>query len=278
MSKEWQSITSKGNALVVKMAKLKDKKYRKSEHLFRFDGIKLFLEATEKKAPIKYVFLRESDADKHKKTVESKLESHYSEVSLYILPDEVFSKLTDEQAPEGIITVCSELSNIVFCDGLGELAENIAKNKSRVILLESVRDAGNMGTIIRTAKAFGTEHLIVSSDCTELYNPKTVRGAMGALFTQKIIVVGDICTAIAELRSVGVRVFATALRSEARRLGAFELSKGDAMLIGNEGHGLTQSAIDACDECLYIPMEEGSESLNASIAASVCMWEQYRAK
>ncbi len=275
----WQSIASKSNPLVVRMAKLRDKKYRRSEGLFRFDGIKLFLEAAEKKAPVRYVFLSESAADKHRDTVEEKLgENSISDVKLFVLSDDAFMKLTDELSPEGIITVCAELDNIKSLSSFGELALEIKANKSRVLLLESVRDAGNMGTIIRSAKAFGIEYLIVSSDCAELYNPKTVRAAMGALFTQRIVMAGSLCDAIAELRAAGVRVFAAALRSDACRLGAFELSRGDAIVIGNEGHGLSPEALESCDECLYIPMDEGSESLNASIAASVCMWELYRAK
>ena len=80
------------------------------------------------------------------------------------------------------------------------------------------------------------------------------------------------------MRSTGVRVFAAALQRDAKRLGEIELKLGDAILIGNEGHGLSEEAISACDECIYIPMEDGSESLNAGIAASVCMWELYKTK
>ena len=101
---------------------------------------------------------------------------------------------------------------------------------------------------------------------------------MGALFTQRIAVVENVADLVSALRSAGARVFAAALQSDARKLGSFELERGDVIVIGNEGHGLSVDVIDACDECLYIPMEQDSESLNAGIAASVCMWELYKIK
>ena len=270
MSANWQYISSKSNQLIVRMAKLKDKKYRKAEGLFRFDGIKLFEEASQNGAPIRYVFVSESAGEKYKDIVEQ----NASESFMYVLSDDVFQKLTDEQAPEGIITVSQNLENITKADNYVSLAKEIV-GKS-ILMLESVRDTGNMGTIIRSAKAFGIDALIVSSDCADLYNPKTIRAAMGALFTQKVIAVDDIANAALALRKNGARVFAAALNRDAKRLGSFELRRGDAILIGNEGHGLSEKAIDACDECVYIPMESGSESLNASVAASVCMWELYK--
>lgn len=269
---EWQYVSSKSNALIVRMAKLKDKKYRKAEGLFRFDGIKLFLEAVQNGAPIQYVFVSESASEKYKDVVEK------SDVCamLYILSDEVFYKLTDEQSPEGIITVCENLSTITKTDDFNMLAKELFGQS--VLMLESVRDAGNMGTILRSAKAFATYALVISSDCADLYNSKTVRAAMGALFTQRVFIVDDIASTVKAFRDNGTRVFAAALEREAKKLGSFELTKGDAILIGNEGHGLSREVIDTCNECVYIPMESGSESLNASIAASVCMWELYKTK
>ena len=269
---EWQYISSKSNSLIVRMAKLKDKKYRKAEKLCRFDGVKLFCEAIEKGAPVHYVFLKESASERFKGTVEES----GTDAAAFILADDVFDKLTDEQSPEGIITVCGYLDNISH---VNEYSSVVASAKGGVLLmLESVRDAGNLGTVIRSAKAFGIDALVISSDCADLYNPKTVRGAMGALFSQRIISVENMAECISVLRENGSRVFAAALESEAKKLGSFELRGGDAIVIGNEGHGLSSTVKNACDECVYIPMEEGSESLNASIAASICMWELYRIK
>ena len=272
MSFEWQYISSKSNSLLVRISKLKDKKYRKAEGLFRLDGIKLFCEAAEAGAPIECVFVALSVSEKYCRRVEE-----YSlNAKCYTVADEVFSKLTDELSPEGIVTVCRELDNIKKPESYAALAKKALGGT--VLLLASVRDAGNMGTIIRSAKAFGIDNLIISSDCADLYNSKTVRGAMGALFTQSIAVVDDVASAITSLREGGFCVYGAALQRGARKLGSFELKKTDAIVIGNEGHGLSDAEIAACNECLYIPMEEGSESLNAGVAASVCMWELYKTK
>ncbi|MBR2380928.1 MAG: RNA methyltransferase [Clostridia bacterium] len=269
---EWQYISSKSNSLIVRISKLKDKKYRKAEGLFRFDGIKLFYEAATSGAPIEYVLLSESAREKYRYEVEKKCVCE----KLYILADDVFSRLTEEQAPEGIVTVCKNLNNITLEADTDVLAKSLLGK--RVLMLESVRDVGNMGTIIRSARAFGIDALVISSDCADLYNPKTVRAAMGALFTQRIVAVESISSLVLAMRGEGARVFAAALERGAKKLGEIELKKGDAILIGNEGHGLSAEAISSCDECVYIPMEDGSESLNASIAASVCMWELYKTR
>ena len=269
---EWQYISSKANSLVIRMAKLKDKKYRKAEGLFRFDGVKLFYEAIEKGVKIEYVFVKESASEAIKLAVkESGIVA-----KVYLLSDDVFAKLTDEQSPEGVITVCPYLENVTVASDPLAIAK---ETKGKItLILESVRDAGNLGTIIRTAKAFSIDNLIISSDCADVYNPKTVRAAMGALFSQNIVEVESISALIGEMRKEGARVYAAALKNDAKKLGSFDLELGNAIVIGNEGHGLSDEVITASDECLFIPMEQGSESLNASIAASVCMWELYKTK
>lgn len=270
MSLEWQYISSRSNPLIVRLAKLRDKKYRRREGSLRFDGIKLFCEAAKKGADIRYVVLGDSAFESLSGMVEESLGSRHG-VSAIRVSDDVFAKLTDEQAPEGIITVCGELGNISCGD-----ADDVVGG--RVLMLESVRDVGNMGTIIRGAVAFGVDTLVISSDCADLYNPKTIRAAMGALFKQRILIVESVPDTVRRMRERGYRVFAAALERDARTLGSFELHAGDAILIGNEGHGLSPDAISACDECVYIPMEQEAESLNAGIAASLCMWELYKIK
>lgn len=269
---QWQYISSKSNALIVRLAKLKDKKYRKAEGLFRLDGIKLFDEAVRYGAPVQYVLVSESASEK----LCVRIDDLRLNAGCYVVSDDAFSKLTDEQSPEGIVAFCSDLPKITREQDHTLLASEC--EGKRVILLESVRDTGNMGTIIRSARAFGVDMLVISSDCADLYNPKTVRAAMGALFTQRIVTVDSMPEAIRTIRRGGARVFAAALDDRARQLGSFELVRGDVIAIGNEGHGLSREVIEACDECVIIPMENDSESLNASIAASVCMWELYKTK
>ena len=267
-------ITSRRNPTVVEAVKLSEKKARESVGLFRFDGVKLFEEAVQKGVSITRVLLCESRA----KALLPKLErlSALANTAVSVLSDDVFAKVSEEQAPEGIICIAEfpekhvkKTDKVVF--------ESAASDRARrMILLESVRDPGNMGTVMRTAAAFGIDTLVVSRDCADIYNPKTVRGAMGALFKMNIFVFDDICDAVEVLRKSGRSVYAAALDKNAVRLDETVFSTGDTVVIGNEGHGLSERTVNACTKSLYVPMEEGSESLNAAVAAAVIMWSMYR--
>lgn len=269
-------ITSRQNKSVSLAAGLDNRKIREKEGLFRFDGSKLFSEAALGGVRIDRILLRQSEAPKW-----LALAGGYGEclddTVVLILSDALFDRISEERAPEGIISI-AERPAIHAREGaesrvaLEGLASDMEK---RILLLESVRDTGNVGTILRSASAFGIDLVVLSLDCADLFNPKTVRGAMGALFRQKTAVFSDITEAIGLLRSCGRRVFGAALDRNAVALGRSVLQKGDCAVIGNEGHGLTAKTLAACGDTLFIPMEEGSESLNAAIAASVIMWSMY---
>lgn len=265
------TITSRANPLLVKIGKLEDKKYRDAEGLFRFDGIKLFREAVLSGAEIKYVFVRESSRDR----VISELEGH-SEIAEKLggvvpfttLGDSAFDKISSEKSPEGIICVAKYVDNFKKTDKINGTAVS-----GKAIILQSVRDPGNLGTILRCADAFGIENVILSDDCADIFSPRTVRGAMGAVFRKKITVCADLCGTVSSLRESGRRVFAAALHRDSLKLGNFELRPTDIFVIGNEGHGISEDLIRACGETVCIPMCGGAESLNAGVAASICMWE-----
>ena len=267
-------ITSRQNRIVVDAVKLSDKKRRESVGMFRFDGVKLFEEAVKKGVVIKKILVSEGKLDRLSSRIKA-CESGLSETVIYTVSDELFNKISEENSPEGLICVAQYPDKHVKKATKDDFFDTASDKTKRVVLLESVRDPGNMGTIIRSAAAFGVDALAISSDCADIYNPKTVRGAMGALFKMNVYVYDDIKTAVSSLVDSGRKVYAAALDKTAVRLDEVELSAGDAVIIGNEGHGLSQETIEACTRSLYIPMEEGSESLNAAIAASVIMWNMY---
>ena len=142
------------------------------------------------------------------------------------------------------------------------------------IVLSSVRDPGNLGSAIRSAVAFGVENIILSSDCADVYNPKTVRGAMGSLFRVKVTRVSDLKLYIEAMRANGRKVYSAELSENAKPLSEVNLSKWDAVIIGNEGHGVSKEISEASDGGIYIPISSKTESLNASVAAAIFMWEQ----
>lgn len=267
-------ITSRQNPTVKLVCSLDRKKERDKTGLFRFDGVKLLSEATEKGVDIQFAVVDESRA--------ASLEKSLAGVDrVIVVPSELFMKMSEEKSPEGVITVAKALDKINKIATINNKGQNFAlpDSSERVLLLESVRDPGNLGTVVRTAAALGIDRLVISSDCADLYNPKTIRAAMGALFTMKIDVVeGDMSEYIGALRAAGRRVFGAALHTDALTLGEFEVDRRDVFVIGNEGHGLTDGIKNACDACVLIPMREGSESLNAAMAAGIFMWEISRAK
>ena len=143
----------------------------------------------------------------------------------------------------------------------------------RIVLLESVRDPSNVGAIIRSAAALGIDRIIMSADCADVYHSRAVRASMGTIFNQRIDRVEDLPEVIRGLCGAGRRVFAAALDRDALTLGTFNVEAGDCVVIGNEGHGITEQAKAACTHSVIIPMSERAESFNAAVAASLLMWE-----
>ena len=270
-------ITSRQNRLVIEVGKLTERKARMAEECFRFDGIKLLREAVANGIHIEKILICESRSAHLLAELEALADkSALAETMVHILSEDAFSKVSEEQAPEGVVTVAKFPALHVRGEQSRRTLSEIAQDpQNRVLLLESVRDPGNVGTILRSAAAFGVSCVVLSGDCADMYNPKTIRGAMGALFRMKITVFEDVTEAITLLKESGRRVWAAALDPNAVTLGKSLLGDGDCVVIGNEGHGLSSNAIRACGQSLYIPMEAGSESLNAAIAASVILWSMY---
>ena len=266
-------IFSRQNKQVKLVCSLERKKAREESGLFRFDGIKLCLEALSKGVEPEYIFVCESRLNE--------ITARLGKRDVVVVSDEVFSKISEEKAPEGIITVARMLDNLhktTHFVGGGEFDE-LADKGEKVFLLEAIRDPGNLGTIIRTAASLGIDRIVMTSDCADIYNPKTIRAAMGALFMLRTDVIEDGRTEeyISALRRSGRRVFAAALRNNAVSVNELRVEKSDVFVIGNEGHGLSDSTIDACDSAVIIPMREGCESLNAAMATGILMWEISRA-
>ena len=271
MAREIEKITSRQNALLVELHKLSDRKHRTRSELFRFDGVKLAAEALGRGVRLRAVVLRETDAE----ALLGRLEAlcgvdALRDARVVSVTDGIFDSLSEESAPEGVICMAH------WQRELHGTWEKVPPIDERVLLLESVRDPSNLGAIIRSAAAFGVDRLILSEDCADIYNAKTVRASMGTLFSQRIDRAASLVDAIGELREGGRRVLAAALDDSALRLGEFDVLPGDCAVIGNEGHGLSGETIAHCTGSVYIPMTERAESLNAAVAASVLMWELYR--
>ena len=272
-------ITSRQNPTVKRICALLDKKARKKERLFRFDGIKLLGEAVKKGVRIELLAVSEAVSEGVGLQISSFIEcGAIAKEKIIYVSEQIFDKMSEENAPEGVITVAR------FIEERHKVISSVEQysigREERILLAESLRDPGNLGTVIRSSAALGIDRLIITDDCADLYNPKTVRAAMGGLFSLDIDVVAqsELSALIVNLKNNGRRIYATALTDNARLIGDIELARGDAFVIGNEGHGLSESTVLAASGVAIIPMTEGSESLNAAAAAAICIWETVQAK
>ena len=268
---EVNEIVSKTNSTIVKIGKLSSKKHRISEKMFICNGIKLFLESVNFNADIKYIVL-ENNTDFDLEIIDKIKRLQKNGVSILCVSSSVFEKLTEESAPQGIITVCA------FFDEKHKFIDKFeyVEYGKKIMMFESVRDPGNVGTIIRNAAAFGIDTLIFSSDCVDIYSPKIIRATMGAIFKVNICVVDDFLASIQYLKKCGKKVLGTALKKDSLILGKVKITSDDVMIIGNEGHGLSQETLELCNNTVLIPMCENTESLNAAIATAIFMWEIFK--
>lgn len=157
----------------------------------------------------------------------------------------------------------------VFTVALPEIQPGEAKN---AIVLENVQDPGNVGTVLRTADALGIDRVILCGACADPWSPKAVRATMGAIFRQKVLKT--------ELRGLkealgGLPLYGAALSESAQDIRSLP-GRNAAIAIGNEGKGLSAELLALCDGHVIIPMQECAESLNAAVAAAICMWELRR--
>lgn len=253
-------ITSRKNAAIIEAAGLSERKNREAAGAFAIEGIKLFSEAVSAGANIRRVFVTESALERYESEI-SKTDS-----DIYLVTNEVYDKLTFENAPQGIFAVVDFFS-----------PEGEERDDPFVLLLDEVGDPGNLGTIIRCADAFGVECVYIGSNGVDLYNPKTVRACMGSLFRVKT----ERCDAkmkARELSDRGYVMHAAMLSDDARDIRDADLSGKVGIVIGNEGRGISSGVASECEKKIIIPMTCGIQSLNAAVAASLLMWEAARSR
>ncbi|MBR0040637.1 MAG: RNA methyltransferase [Oscillospiraceae bacterium] len=242
------TITSRKNAYIAHLRALSsDGAYRREKGEFVCDGLKLLGEASACGAELVSILWKEGGAGGETDCPRQ-----------YLAPAELFDYASPmKSSPGPLFTVRIRASG-----------EGSVEN---AIVLENVQDPGNVGTVLRTANAFGVGAVVLCGDCADLYHPKTVRATMGAIFRQRVV-----CLTLSELpdwlRRSGLRLYGAALSDTARDLREVDITHS-AVAVGSEGRGLSRELLKLCTDELIIPMEPGSESLNAAVAASVLMWE-----
>ena len=224
------------------------------------EGVRLCADALRSGIRAKAAFFTAAAAEKHADL----LASLDNSVERYSLADSLFKFVSETQTPQGVMLLCE-----MHGTGNGSLSFN------KAVALECVQDPQNMGTILRTAEAFGIDCVILSKDCCDIFSPKVLRGSMGAVFRQKFFIAEDFYSTLTQLNNDGVKTYAAVPRNGVDIVSA-DFSSRCCTLIGNEGNGLTEKAIHLCSDKITIRMIGNAESLNAAVAASVAMWEMVR--
>ncbi len=241
-------ITSTKNNTYKYIKSLLTKKGRDESQLYTVEGIKSVSDAITSGADIKYI-VRADTFDYTNRTTAEEI----------IVKNELFSGLCDTKTPQGIMAVIKKRDITPAFDN------------GKYIYCDRVRDPGNLGTIIRTADATGFS-VILSEECAELYNPKTVRSSMGSFFHAKVY--ENISYKM--LVESGLNLIAGALSDESIDFKKADYSKPLAIIVGNEANGVSEELLNMCDQKVIIPIFGDAESLNVSVASAILMYEAVR--
>ncbi len=259
-------ITSSSNPTIKEIKGLKRKKERWLKKLYLIEGVKIIGEY------IKWVGVPESILFSNElldvtggKELLKKIEKHNME--LINIPYNLLKDLTDTENPQGILAV------VKFNDSSFE--ELLQEKNKFIIILDELQDPGNVGTIIRTADAFGANGIVMTNNCVDLYNPKVIRATMGSLFHIPIVFTENKTSLIGSFKNKGINVYSTSLEGE-YYIHEMDLTKNIAIVIGNEANGVSDEMINISDGLIKIPMYGKAESLNAAVATSVAMYEVAR--
>lgn len=258
-------ITSRDNKLIKYYCKLmSDKRFRKEENAFCLEGVTLIQDAIMTGVKPEKIFATENCLQKYNEHIGDLLKFY----DIITVVDSVAEKMTDVKTSQGLFAIVKALDKTFDAD-------TMVKNGGHYIGLCSVQDPGNLGTMIRTADAFGIEGVILYDTC-DIYSPKAVRATMGSLFRINFSRCDDLSALLMRVNQLGGNTYATVVNGQAAPVTDYDFSSFSLVLIGNEANGLPEEIINDCGNSITIPMKGNAESLNAAVAASVCMWEMTR--
>ena len=259
-----QKITSKDNELIKHIKKLKDKKYRDSNNEFVIEGIKLIKEAIQEKANIKQIIICD-DCEKTEMLSEE-LKYEIAKQECIYVPEKIFKTISEVSTPQGILAIIQKNNKDTEIDFTQDI----------IVALDDVQDPGNLGTILRTVDSIGLTQILVSKGTADSYNPKVVRSTMGAIFRVRIIECEDLEKTLKEVKKHKFKIVTTSLQTE-NSIYDIDYQK-KVIIIGNEANGVEKNIQDISDEKVKIPMLGKTESLNASVATGIVLYEYVRQK
>lgn len=266
-------ITSTSNSQVKQVSAIaKRAKARRESGLFIVEGEKMFLELPKERLHRTYVtesFLRQQGEEADRLLAGCRYET---------VTDEVMKAMADTQTPQGILALCRQFSYELSVI-LGERKEGDEhtqeKAPAQLVILETLQDPGNLGTILRAGEGAGITGVIMNSTTADIYNPKVIRSTMGSVYRVPFVYVEDLADAVRRVKQAGVRLYAAHLKGE-KNYDQQDYTGSTGFLIGNEANGLSDETAELADAYIKIPMLGKVESLNAAVAASILMYETAR--
>ncbi|NBI69514.1 RNA methyltransferase [Clostridiaceae bacterium] len=254
-------ITSTGNNRIRAVSALvKKAKARREQKLFIAEGPKLFSELP--RTHLRETYVSESFLKQRSGRADALLDG----CAFEIVSDEVMRFLSDTRTPQGILAVAEQFSYTL---------SDLAAEPAHLLILETLQDPGNLGTLIRAAEGAGATGIVMNAETADIYSPKVIRSAMGSVFRMPFVYVTDLKETLLTLKTSGICLYAAHLKGSVSYDSA-DYTKSTGFLIGNEAGGLTDGTAALADTSVRIPMEGQVESLNAAVAASVLMFEAAR--
>lgn len=252
-------VSSRQNALVKELRAAFQRGEATPDGHCAFEGVRLLEEAIRSSLRIKAVFFAESARERANRLL-PQISNH---AETLILPDEVFKSAVSTEAPQGVAALAKIHEH--------SLEAMLQTDTPLVVVASGLQDPGNLGTVMRSAEAFGASGLVTGDGTVNPYNPKVIRASAGSAF-RLAIVRGKIGEIVTQLRSRGLRILATSSHKSIP-LNEANLTGPLTIIIGNEGAGISRELLAEADQVIRVPHSSKVESLNAGIAASVVLYE-----
>ena len=253
-----REITSKDNRIYKTCEQLSLKKYRDKLGRYLIEGENLIEEALKTGCSIETLFARRGY-----NKVPAKLED-----KAFVLDEKLFDRLAQTETSQGVLAIVAKPETD---------AGDFASASGNFVVLDRLQDPGNIGTILRTADAAGYRLAVVMKGTADIFSPKVVRAATGSLFRMPVVFMDSNSELVEFTRAAGKKLVATCFDTE-RCYFDEDLTDNIALVIGNEGNGICKEIIESSDVKIKIPMHGNIESLNASVAAGILMYEAVRGK
>ncbi|MFF2481769.1 TrmH family RNA methyltransferase [Paenibacillus sp. NPDC058071] len=256
-----ETIVSIQNERVKQWASLLDKKYRDRTSRFIIEGIHVIQEAIRSQSAVDTIVYDESRG--LPKELEPCLD--VPNIRWVQASPQVMAKCTGTDTPPPVFAIAEKLKRVESA---------LFREHSLVVVLDGVRDPGNVGTIIRSADAVGADAVVLGKGCADLYNPKTVRSTMGSLYHLPIME-ADLSELLPEAKSRGIKLVATSLQAT-NTCYSYDWKQPSWILLGNESNGISDAVLEQSDEAVIIPIRGQAESLNVAMASTVLLYEALR--